>query len=71
MAIINADNSQAFAQWFDFYAAKFARISDSALIGYWYMYGRDSDADAASITARDAAAYAAVNAAIDERNIQP
>ena len=71
MAIINATNSQAFAQWFEFYAEKFARISDSALIGYWYTYGRDSEADALSISARDAAAYSAVNAAIDERDIQP
>ena len=61
---------QAFHQWFDFYAEKFARISDSALTGYWYMYGRDSEADASSISARDAAAYAAVNAAMDERGIQ-
>jgi hypothetical protein len=71
MAIINASNSQAFQQWFDFYTDKFTRISDSALRGYWYMYGRDSEADAASISARDAAAYAAVNAAIAERDIQP
>jgi len=48
MAIINASNSQAFAQWFDFYADKFTRISDSALVGYWYLYGRDSKACTAS-----------------------
>jgi len=71
MAIINASNSQAYQQWFDFYAEKFARISDSALTGYWYMYGRDSEADASSISARDAAAYAAVNAAMGERDLQP
>jgi hypothetical protein len=60
---------QAFAQWFAFYADKFNRISDSALVGYWYMYGRESE-DAAP-SARDAAAYAAVNAAIDDRDLQP
>jgi hypothetical protein len=60
---------QAFNQWFDFYADKFARISDSALVGYWYLYGRDSE-DAAP-SARDAAAYAAVNTAMDDRDLQP
>ena len=62
-------NMQAFPQWFEFYADKFDRISDSALVGYWYMYGRDSENAAPS--ARDAAAYAAVNAAIDDRDLQP
>ena len=60
---------QSYSQWFDFYADKFARISDSALVGYWYMYGRDSE-DAAP-NARDAAAHDAVNAAIDDRDLQP
>jgi hypothetical protein len=60
-----ADNA-AFDQWLDFYTEKFARISDSALTGYWYMYGRDSEAPG---TPRDEAAYAAVNAAMQERDI--
>jgi hypothetical protein len=60
-----ADNA-TFDQWLDFYTAKFARISDSALTGYWYMYGRDSEAPG---TPREEAAYAAVNAAMQERDI--
>ena len=60
-----ADNA-TFEQWLDFYAEKFARISDSALTGYWYMYGRDSEAPG---TPRDGAAYVAVNAAMQERDI--
>ena len=60
-----ADNATC-EQWLDFYTAKFARISDSALTGYWYMYGRDSEAPG---TPRDEAAYVAVNAAMQERDI--
>lgn len=55
-----------FKQWLDFYEEKFARISDSALTGYWYMYGRDSEAPG---TPRDEAAFAAVNAAMQERDL--
>jgi hypothetical protein len=60
-----ADNA-TYHQWLDFYTKKFARISDSALTGYWYMYGRDSEAPG---TPRDQAAWAAVNAAMQERDI--
>lgn len=60
-----ADNA-TFDQWLDFYAAKFARISDSALTGYWYMYGRDSETPG---TPRDQAAWAAVNAEMQERDL--
>jgi hypothetical protein len=55
-----------FQQWLDYYTEKFARISDSALTGYWYMYGRDSETPG---TPREEAAYAAVNAAMQERDI--
>jgi hypothetical protein len=60
-----ADNA-TFDQWLDFYTSKFARISDSALTGYWYMYGRDCETPG---TPRDQAAWAAVNAAMQERDI--
>jgi len=59
-------STATFEQWLDFYTAKFARISDSALTGYWYMYGRDSEAPG---TPREEAAWAAVNAAMQERDI--
>lgn len=62
-----ADNA-LFLQWLEYYTETFARISDSALTGYWYMYGRDSETPS---TPRDDAAYAAVNAEIDARDIQP
>lgn len=61
-------NLASYLQWLDFYEEKFARISDSALTGYWYMYGRDSETPG---TPRDEAAYAAVNAEITARDMQP
>jgi hypothetical protein len=59
-------NLASYLQWLDFYEEKFARISDSALTGYWYMYGRDSETPG---TPRDEAAWAAVNAAMQERDL--
>ena len=59
-------NLASYLQWLDFYEEKFARISDSALTGYWYMYGRDSETLG---TPRDEAAWAAVNAAMQERDL--
>ena len=50
--------NKTFAQWLDYYTGHFAAMSDDALKGYWYMYGRDSE-DAAP--PRDLAAWAAVN----------
>lgn len=61
-------NLASYLQWLDFYEEKFARISDSALTGYWYMYGRDSETPSSP---RDEAAYAAVNAEITARDMQP
>jgi len=60
-----ADNA-TLQQWLDYYTEKFARISDSALTGYWYMYGRHSETPGSP---REEAAYAAVNAAMQERDI--
>jgi hypothetical protein len=68
MSTTTTASTATFAQWLDFYAEKFARISDSALTGYWYMYGRDSETPG---TPRDAAAWAAVNAEITARDMQP
>ena len=61
-------NLASYLQWLDFYEEKFACISDSALTGYWYIYGRDSETPG---TPRDEAAYAAVNAEITARDMQP
>lgn len=55
-----------FTQWFDFYADKFERISNDALKGYWWLYGRDSEESAPP---RDMAAWAAVNAAMQDRGL--
>ena len=55
-----------FDRWLDFYVEKFARINDDALKGYWWLYGRDSEESA---PARDMAAWAAVNAAMQERGL--
>ena len=64
----SAAESATFDQWLAYYTERFARISDSALTGYWYMYGRDSETLG---TPRDEAAYAAVNAEITARDMQP
>jgi hypothetical protein len=66
--IRSAADMENFQQWLGYYTETFARISDSALTGYWYMYGRDSEAPG---TPRDEAAYAAVNAEITARDMQP
>jgi hypothetical protein len=57
---------ETFTKWSQFYADKFERISNDALKGYWYLYGRDSDADASP---RDMAAWAEVNTAMHERGL--
>lgn len=59
-------NNDTFIKWQTFYAEKFARISNDALKGYWYLYGRDSDVDASP---RDMAAWAEVNAAMQARKL--
>lgn len=64
--MVNTTTSNDFAKWADFYADKFERISNDALKGYWYLYGRDSEADASP---RDLAAWAEVNAAMQERGL--
>lgn len=53
-----------FNAWLGFYTEKFARISNDALKGYWWLYGRGSEESASP---RDMAAWAAVNAAMQER----
>ena len=55
-----------FNEWLAFYTAKFARISNDALKGYWWLYGRDSEESAPP---RDLAAWAAVNAAMQDRGL--
>jgi hypothetical protein len=68
MLVTIADNA-TFDQWLDYYTERFARISDSALTGYWYMYGRHSETLLG--TPREEAAWVAVNAEIDSRDMQP
>ena len=55
-----------FDKWFDKYASKFARVSDDALKGYWWLYGRDTEETAPP---REMAAWSAVNAAMQERGL--
>lgn len=59
-------DTNTFNKWSQFYAEKFERISNDALKGYWYLYGRDSEADASP---RDLAAWAQVNAAMQARKL--
>jgi hypothetical protein len=55
-----------FDQWLEFYTDRFARMGSDALKGYWWLYGRDSEESASP---RDMAAWAAVNAAMQERGL--
>lgn len=59
-------DANTFGEWFDFYADKFARISNDALKGYWWLYGRDSEDMAPP---REMAAWSAVNAAMEARGL--
>lgn len=57
---------ESFDKWLAFYSAKFERVSNDTLKGYWYLYGRDSDSDGHP---RELAAWSAVNAAMQERRL--
>jgi hypothetical protein len=59
-------DTDTFNKWSQFYADKFERISNDALKGYWYLYGRDCESDASP---RDLAAWAQVNAAMQARRL--
>lgn len=58
--------SATFDQWTAFYAEKFARMSDDALKGYWWLYGRDSEESAPP---REIAAWSAVNHEMHQRGL--
>lgn len=55
-----------FEQWLDYYTDHFSRISNDALKGYWYMFGRDSEETAPP---RAMAAWAAVNQEMQARQL--
>jgi hypothetical protein len=59
-------DSATFDQWLAYYADRFARLSDDALKGYWWLYGRDSEESAPP---RDMAAWSAVNAEMQQRGL--
>jgi len=62
----SAAESATFDQWLAYYTERFTRLPDDALKGYWWLYGRDSETLG---TPRDEAAWAAVNAAMQERDL--
>jgi len=66
MTVPTQQEMQSFHQWFDFYTDKFNRITNDALKGYWYLYGRDSEESAPP---REMAAWSAVNAAMEARGL--
>jgi len=49
-----------------YYTDRFARIGSDALKGYWWLYGRDSEAAA---DPRELAAWAAVNQEMQARGL--
>jgi hypothetical protein len=62
----SAAESATFDQWLAYYTERFTRLPDDALKGYWWLYGRDSEESAPP---RDMAAWAAVNAEMQERGL--
>lgn len=61
-----AADSATFDQWLAYYTGRFRRLSDDALKGYWWLYGRDSEESAPP---RDMAAWSAVNAEMQARGL--
>jgi len=59
-------NTTDFQRWAAYYSDRFACISNDALKGYWYLYGRDSEESASS---RDMAAWSTVNAEMQARGL--
>jgi len=62
----NLGHMRDFQEWSDYYSNRFARLSDDALKGYWWLYGRDSEESAPP---RDMAAWSAVNAEMQQRGL--
>ena len=60
-----AENA-TFDQWLSYYAGRFARLSNDALKGYWWLYGRESDESAQP---REMAAWSAVNFEMHQRGL--
>ena len=56
----------SFDDWLAYYTDRFTRMGSDALKGYWWIYGRDSEAAA---DPRELAAWAAVNSAMQERGL--
>ena len=50
--------SPEFQKWHAYYSEHFSRVSDDALQGYWYLFGRESEI---ASSPREEAAFAAVN----------
>lgn len=66
MTTTTEPNAATFDQWLAYYAERFSRISNDALKGYWWLYGRESEESAPP---REMAAWAAVNAEMQERGL--
>ena len=56
----------SFDNWLDRFAQYFAAMTDNQLRSAWWLYGRDSEESAPP---RFMAAWAAVNAAMQERGL--
>lgn len=57
-------SDQISQKWLAYYADHFAKISNSALKGYWYMHGQETEQTA---TPREMAAWTAVNQEMEYR----
>lgn len=53
-------------QWLAYYTERFGRISNDALKGYWWIYGREAEE---TTPPRALAAWAAVNAEMARRKL--
>ena len=59
-------SDETFKKWLSHYTIQFASTSNSALKGYWYMHGQESEQTA---TPREMAAWVAVNQEIEFRGL--
>lgn len=64
METITKDST--YESWLAWYTERFLSISNDALKGYWYAYGRETEAD---VSPRDLAAWAAVNHEMHKRRL--
>jgi len=62
----SATAATSFDDWLAYYTDHFARVSDDALKGFWWIHGRDTEE---TTPPRELAAWSAVNHEMQGRGI--